>query len=101
MAEVVGDEGYEPTTRSALQAPVDGEATLPVDAKDMAKFEHEAAALDLSEAEQLAVWSAAMADQGDAAESQRLADNSARLCESANRHRQMAERLEREADQNV
>ncbi|MEO6999627.1 MAG: hypothetical protein ABI112_16220 [Terracoccus sp.] len=106
MAGMLGDEGYEATTRSALQAPLDADDADDAPSSDakamaMAKFEHEVAALDLSEAEQLATWSAAMAEQGDAAESQRLADHSARLTESAHRHRQRAERLEGEADPGV
>ncbi len=99
MAEMLGHEGHQATTGSAWQTPGDEGAALPVDARAMAKFEHEAAALDVSEAEQLSVWSAAMAERGDAAESQRLANLSAVLYESAKRRRQTAERLERELGQ--
>lgn len=100
MAETVGHEGCDDTAGSAGRAQGGVEAALPVDAKAKAKFEHEAAALDLSEAEQLALWSTAMAEQGDAAERQRLADLSARRYERADCHRQTAERLESELDQN-
>ncbi|MDN5764724.1 MAG: hypothetical protein L0H96_02215 [Humibacillus sp.] len=101
MAELVGDEGYEVTTEGAVRTPGDADAVLPADAKAWAKYEHEVAALDLSEAEQLAAWAAAMAEQGDATESRRLADNSARLRASADRHRRGAEQLEREPGQDA
>lgn len=101
MAELLGDEGYKATTESASRTPADADAVLPIDAKARAKYEHEVAAFDLSEAEQLAGWAAAMAEQGDAAESRRLADNAARLRASADRHRRGAERLEREPGQDI
>ena len=94
MAEIRGHEGRGDQTAPASQ-PSGDERGLSTRAR--AKFEHEAAALDLSEAEQLAAWSANMAEQGDATESQRLAEISARLYESANRRRQIAERLENES----
>ncbi len=97
MAEMLGDEGFDDGAGPAWPTSGDAETGLP--ARERAKFEREAAALDVSEAEQLAAWSAALAEQGDAADSQRLASMSARLCESAGRRRQVAERLEREADQ--
>ena len=96
MAEMLGFEGHQAATGSAGQTPGDEAAALAVEARSRARFEHEAAALDLSEAEQLSAWSAAMAEQGDAAESQRLANISVILYESAKRRRQTAERLERE-----
>lgn len=68
-------------------------------AEAQAKFEHEAATLDLSDAEQLALWATRMAEQGDAAESERLADLSARRYESADGHQQTAQRLETKLDQ--
>ena len=99
MAERVGHEGHPAATGSAGQTLGDEAAALPVEARSRATFEHEAAALDLSEAEQLSAWSAAMAEQGDVAESQRLANRSSILYESAKRRRLTAERLERELEQ--
>ncbi len=101
MAEMVGHEGCDDTAGSGVPAQGAVEAALPVEAKARAKFERETAALDLSEAEQLSLWSTAMAEQGDASESQRLVDLSARRYESADRHRQTAERLETELGQDA
>ncbi len=101
MGEKVGDDGYEATKVSASRNAVDGGVVRPVGVRATAQFEHEVAALDLSDAEQLAVWSEAMAEQGDVTESQRLAAKAARLCESADQHRRTAERLERQADLDV
>lgn len=101
MGEKMGDDGYEATKGSASRNALDGRVVRPADARARAQFEHEVAAFDLSDAEQLAVWSAAMAEQGDATESQRLAAKAARLFESADQHRRTAERLEREADPDV
>lgn len=99
MVEMVGHDGCDDPARGA--GPAQGEVAIPVDApaEAQAKFEHEVAALDLSEAEQLALWATRMAEQGDAAESQRLADLSARRYQSADGHRQTAQRLETKLDQ--
>lgn len=61
-----------------------------------ARFEHEAAVLDLSEAGQAVAQARAHADRGDMLESQAVAELAGQLYDSANRHRERAQRLDPE-----
>jgi len=61
-----------------------------------ARFEYEAAVLDLSEAAQAAARAGTLADQGDVGESQRLTELARQLYERAGRHRQQAQHLDPE-----
>jgi len=59
-----------------------------------ARFEHEGAVLDLSEAAQAVARAGTLADRGDVVGSQRLADVARQLYDSADRHRERAQRLD-------
>jgi len=61
-----------------------------------ARFEYEAAVLDLSEAGQTAARAGTLADRGDVVESQRLAELARQLYDSADRHQERAHRLDPE-----
>lgn len=68
----------------------------PVGRVAQAKFEHEAAALDLSDAAQAAARSSAAVDRGDLDVSQRLTEMATQLYKSSCCHRDSARRLDSE-----
>lgn len=71
-----------------------GDALDPTGPAARASYEHEAAALDLSEAAQALAQAACLVRQGRIDELQHLTALASRLYESADRHRELAERLE-------
>ena len=84
----------EPADEAATVGSARTDAREPTGREAQARFEREAAALELSEAEQRLVWAERMDRQGDEAESARLTAEAEQLYASADRHHRRAVELE-------